>query len=153
PFDAIKLNYLRMRFRLGDAFVIVIALYYGALPATLTAAILGCIVSLRDFKEDKRRINLLLVPAASASAIFLGTKIIELSIPAVPNVPPLMGLLALVYYLLYNGFLSIGLAADGGVSIASIWRERWSFTFLSLFFSSLGAVAVYGAIKNVGFYA
>src|SRR5581483_1449728 len=48
PFDAIKLNYLKMRFRLGDAFVIIIALLYGVPQATLTAALLGCIVAIRD---------------------------------------------------------------------------------------------------------
>src|SRR5262245_41899804 len=43
PCDAIKLEKLNMRFRLGDAFILIIALQYSVLPAVVAAALVSCI--------------------------------------------------------------------------------------------------------------
>src|SRR5882724_143899 len=68
PYDAVKLERLKMRFRLGDAFIVIIALIYGVLPAVFAAALVSSVTA---FREEKRRFSLMLMPSASVLANFI----------------------------------------------------------------------------------
>jgi len=64
--DALRLDRLGLRFRLNDAFTFTLALFYGAFPAALTAAVSAILIG---WQTKQKRWNLYLPPAAAALSI------------------------------------------------------------------------------------
>ena len=151
PYDAVKLERLNMRFRLGDAFIVIIALLYGVLPAVFAAALVSSVVA---FREDKRLFSLLLMPSASVVAIFIaGTSTLKFVSLGVQYPVALLGVLALIYYFVYSTLMSVGYAVSNERPFTKCLHETCQYACLSFFFTCLGSLAVYGVLKNVGFYA
>jgi putative nucleotidyltransferase with HDIG domain len=153
---ALKVPGVSANLSMADTFYITSALLFGPAPATLANAIDSLIITWKRRPTLDRLLFNLTSPALSlwaATQLFFqlagAQPLIDLpSAPTAAIIPPLAAL-ALAYYLLNSGLLSLAVALDKGVSALQIWRRHFAAISINYFASASAAFVLVVLLKSV----
>jgi putative nucleotidyltransferase with HDIG domain len=152
---AIKVPGVSANLSMADTFYVTSALLFGPAPATIANALDSLIISWKRRPTIDRLLFNLTSPALSlwaAAHLFFwlsGTPpLIDVSSPPTAAIIAPLAALALAYYLLNSGLLSLAVALDKGVSALQLWRRHFAGISINYFASASAAFVLVVLLKS-----
>jgi putative nucleotidyltransferase with HDIG domain len=153
---ALKVPGVSANLSMADTFFITSALLFGPAPPTVAIALDSLAISWNRRPTVDRLLFNLTSPALSlwiATKVFFwlaGTgPLFEVAAPPSASVIPALAALALAYYLLNSGLLSLAVALDKGVSALQLWHRHFAVISINYFASASAAFVLVVLFKSV----